>query len=935
MQPPRNTAVPRLLTTIGLVAMTAVGLLGCPDETVMADSETGGELLPGALVITELVANVPGNDDGLEWIELYNAGSESVDLEGLTLVYEKVDGTGRKTHTIARSVEVGPGEYVVVGSLLDELAQGSEHVDYGYAGELGDFGNTAGYLAIESGDEIIDETYYQEPSEDASRSFDGSQSPDSLANDNLDTWCDSQTEFSDGFAATPGVANDVCGSADTCLQDGQVIPIVHPQLGEIVITEVLPNPDFSTDEFGEWFELYSLAGADFHLNGLDIGKSIEDAAEDTIAWPECITLSPGQYAIVAKSADSMLNGELPPEVIVWETDISLTNTDSSVWVGVDEEILDAVSWASTGTGEATQLDPDVFDPTANDDLANWCDATELFNPTDFGTPGAANSECVIIPPDGQCYENGELRDIMPVAMGDLEIIEIMPNPEAVDDGDGEWFEVQVASDGDLNGLEISKAGGVEDVVEFGDAPAFASDACITVTAGDIVLFAHESDPLINGGLPQVDVLFDMALNNSNSDLTIGYGGEIWDMHAWSSSTAAASLSKDDQDIWCDGVEPYGDGDLGTPRDANPSCGGVPPGGCIDPDNLAMRALDPPMPGELELSEIMADPDGAPDATGEWFEIHALGAFDLNGLELGKANAINHTVSSDMCIEIAVDSYVVLGRSDVDAENCMLPVDYVYDTLSLTNSNGNLQVGYGGTVLSEHSWPSSTAGTAHSYDPMAMQWCLAVAEFGCGDLGTPGFANPACGGGGDGQCFDVQAMMMRDPVAPSVGDLVITEFMANPNAVADTAGEWFELRALASVDLNGLELGQAFVDGPVHVVTSNDCIALQPGETALLAINGDAMLNGGLPQEDYDYSNLNLSNTNAFLHIAFAGELLDEVGWAAVSAGRSTTLDPDSYDPALNDLGNNVLPWCYTPANGMYLFGAGDYGTPDADNMQCP
>lgn len=932
----RNTA-PRLLTTVGLVALTAIGLLGCPSDTVPNDAETGGsELLPGTLVITELVANVPGADEGLEWIELYNTGSDTVDLEGLTLVYEKVDGTGRKTHTIARSVEVAPGGYVVVGSLLDELAQGSAHVDYGYAGELGDLGNTAGYLAVEAGGETVDETYYEQPSENASRSLDGSQSPDSIANDNLDSWCDSQTEFSDGFAATPGSANDVCGGAQSCLQDGEAIPIVHPLLGEIVITEVLPNPDFVADDTGEWFELHSLATADVHLNGLEIGKSSEDAAEDTIADPECITLSPGAYAVVAKSADAMENGGLPPELIVWETDISLTNTDGSLWVGVADEILDAVSWGTAGAGEATQLDPDFFDATANDDLGSWCDATEPFNAGDVGTPGTANTQCLIPPPEGQCYENGQLRSISPVAMGDLEIIEVMPNPDAVGDPEGEWFELRATGGGDLNGLEISKGGTVEHVVDFGDAPGFANDACITVAAGDLVVFAHVDDPLVNGGLPQVDVLFDMAINNSNSDLTIGYGGAAWDMYAWTSSGTGASLSKDAQDNWCAGVEPYGDGDLGTPGGANPMCGGGPIEGCLDPDTMLMRMFDSPMPGELELSEIMSDPMGAPDATGEWFEIHALGSFDLNGLELGKANAINHTVTSQMCIEIEANSYVVFGRSGVDAENCMLPVDYVYDTLSLNNANGNLQIGYGGMVLSEHSWVSSSAGTALSYDPMAMQWCAAVDPFGCGDLGTPGLANPACGGGGgDGQCFDVQTMMMRDTVIPGLGELVITEFMANPNAVSDAAGEWFELRALAAVDLNGLELGQAFVDGPSHVVTAIDCIALQPGETALLAANDDVLLNGGLPPVDYKYSGLGLSNTNAFLHIAIGGELLDEVGWSAVAVGRSTTLDPGSYDPTLNDLGNNAPPWCYTPADMQYLFGAGDYGTPNADNMQCP
>ena len=79
---------------------------------------------------------------------------------------------------------------------------------------------------------------------------------------------------------------------------------------------------------------------------------------------------------------------------------------------------------------------------------------------------------------------------------------------------------------------------------------------------------------------------------------------------------------------------------------------------------------------------------------------------------------------------------------------------------------------------------------------------------------------------------------------------------------------------------------------------------------------------------------------ALLYFEVVTTLALVIGLVAVNLtkpglGMRTTLDPDSYDPALNDLGNNALPWCYTPANMMYLYGLGDYGTPDADNMQCP
>src|SRR5690606_10084749 len=141
--------VSRLLTCVGLVVLTGFGLTGCPGDEVPVEDETGGtELLPGALVITEVAANAPGADGGKEWFELHNASGESVDLQGLVLIYEKADGSGHKEHTIARSVEVPAGGHVVVGGILDDLAGSTAHVDYGYGAELGEFGNSAGYLAI-------------------------------------------------------------------------------------------------------------------------------------------------------------------------------------------------------------------------------------------------------------------------------------------------------------------------------------------------------------------------------------------------------------------------------------------------------------------------------------------------------------------------------------------------------------------------------------------------------------------------------------------------------------------------------------------------------------------------------------------------------------------------------------------------------------------
>ena len=932
---PRSPLAPTTALTLGLVALAALAVGACTDDTTNADGGSGScDLLAGDLVITETVADVEGQDKGLEWFEIYNASSNPVDLQGRTLVYSKADGSGRKTHTVARELILAPGQYITVGAVLDDLVGADPNLDYGYGDDLGEFGNAGGYLAIECGDDVVDEAYYADAVPTASRAFDGSQVPDAAANDFVASWCDSRTELTPGFAATPRAANDVCGSQEGCLLDGETVAVARPQPGDLVITEIMADPDLVGDADGEWFEIHSLASGDLHLNGLELGKSLDDPAEETIAAAECIVITPGSYVVVAGNPDAMVNGGIPAEAIVWDMSMSLTNSGGSVWIGVDGELLDAYAWTSVRAGEATQLDPDFSDPTANDEPSNWCDAVSPYGDGQLGTPGAVNDQCLIAPPDGQCYDGGRLRAIQPPAQGDLVITELLPNPEAVDDAAGEWFEVLARGSGDLNGLEIGKAGSVADTLIFED--------CVSVAAGDYLVFAREADPLVNGGLSEVDATFDMAINNTGSDLFIGYAGVVWDQVTWTSSTAGASRSfgaqsptadGNDGDVgWCDGVGVYGDGDQGTPGIANPMCGGGPVDGmCLDLDTNMMRMVDPPTAGELTLSEIMPNPS-LTEPGAEWFELHASASFDLNGVELGKGGAVSHTISSATCLEVAADDYVVLARSDVDAENCALPaVDYTYAGLSLTNSNSDLEVGYGGVVLDSHAWTTTANGTALSYDPNADSWCAAVDSFGCGDLATPGMANPACGGGGnmDGMCFDGQDW--RAIVPPQLGDLVISEFMANPDVVADADGEWFEVRALAACDLNGVTLGQAFVDGALDTVDASDCIALAVGDTALLARDGDPMINGGLPPVDFVFG-FGLTNSNSALHLAVDGVLLDEIAWTGTTAGKSTSLDPGSYDPSLNDTANNADPnWCYSATP----YSMDNDGTPGADNEQCP
>jgi hypothetical protein len=87
------------------------------------------------LVINELLAN-PANFNASpdltgEWVELYNAGTREVDLQGLVIADSAASGR-RPYHVIASSVIVPSGGYVVLGSTTNTTTNGGVPVDYSW-----------------------------------------------------------------------------------------------------------------------------------------------------------------------------------------------------------------------------------------------------------------------------------------------------------------------------------------------------------------------------------------------------------------------------------------------------------------------------------------------------------------------------------------------------------------------------------------------------------------------------------------------------------------------------------------------------------------------------------------------------------------------------------------------------------------------------------
>jgi hypothetical protein len=394
--------------------------------------------------------------------------------------------------------------------------------------------------------------------------------------------------------------------------------------------------------------------------------------------------------------------------------------------------------------------------------------------------------------------------------------------------------------------------------------------------------------------------------------------------------------------------PGAQADAGSPVDAGVDAGtgtdaGCPDGGCptcFDPVLGATRpVVVPSSPGDLVISEFMANPAAVTDTVGEWFELYATREVDLNGVQL-TAGSASELVTDANCLRLPAGGFGVVARSADAGVNGGLPQVTVTTGLSIANVTGSLSLSSGGTVIDSISWSATQPGASSQLDPAKLDavlndgadaFCAATQAYGAGDLGTPGAANTACPVVPTGStCVDATSGQPRALQRPAVGDLVISEVLADPAGV-DSDEEWFEVLVKADVDLNGVQLGN---EGS-SLTTLGGPACIRPGANSWLvfARKADPAVNGGLPAVagTFGFSLAN-SGARAVRVLAEDGGLLDSVSYdtAQVRSGTSWQVDFNNLDALSNDLVSNA---CFTDA-GTYAADGGNRGTPGAFNVRC-
>jgi endonuclease G len=332
---------------------------------------------------------------------------------------------------------------------------------------------------------------------------------------------------------------------------------------------------------------------------------------------------------------------------------------------------------------------------------------------------------------------------------------------------------------------------------------------------------------------------------------------------------------------------------------------------------------------LVINEIMPNPAGVDDTLGEWFEIYNAGtaAVDLQNYRIASANDAVHVINAS--VVVPAGGYAVLARNGDPTKNGGVTASYSYAhqqfNLNNTNTDWLALRDPSGASLDSVSWGTASPPTGASrgvidpsLDNTAMSgtganWSTQTSVYGLGDKGTPGAIN------------DGGTPPPPPPPPPgTTGDLVINEVLADPSAVLDASGEWFEVhnRGTTAADLSGWVI--ASNNDVSHTVGAS--VVIPAGGYAVLGRNGTTATNGGVTVS-YVYAGattLNLGNGSDWLALRSpAGATVDSVAWTSVPAGASRAL----LDPASDNVNMNGAAW----ANSTVAFGSGDKGTPGAAN----
>jgi hypothetical protein len=182
-------------------------------------------------------------------------------------------------------------------------------------------------------------------------------------------------------------------TANTTPTEDTATTDLAPDVGSLVISEVMFDPDAVDGDLGEYVELYNASGRDLDLEGLVLA----DGDGEGVTVSGALLVPAGQYVVLGASTNVDANGGFTA-AYAWDAGtVKLSNeadrlTLSLEALQIDQFAYDVEAW-NVDEGEAVGVDPSRLDAASNDVLESWCPQRSEFGQGDRGTPGRANDAC--------------------------------------------------------------------------------------------------------------------------------------------------------------------------------------------------------------------------------------------------------------------------------------------------------------------------------------------------------------------------------------------------------------------------------------------------------------------------------------------------------------------------------------------------------------
>ena len=825
--------------------------------------------------ITEVMANALDEQTG-EFIELFNAGAEAVDLGGF--VIDDGDSTDVLAAWAGGPTVVAPGGYAVVldpqypGGFYD-LPLDTTLLTVASSVTLGSGLATTDPITVLAPGGVVVDTF--------SHPFN--------AGNGVSVEREDVTE---GDVATNWIASP-CGASPGAPSCASAPP---PPLTEKawVITEVLANP--LDESSGELVEILNVGEVAQDAAGLVLSDG--DADDVLVGWQGGPTVvESGQYAVVvdpdftAQDAPIALGALKLTIASTLRIGNGLSTTDPVVLLTAEGSVLDSFTHPfNAGNGISVER----TDPSAPDLPGSWKASVCPVG----SSAGAAPCEAPVAPEDLA-----------------LVITEVMANPYVEDTG--EFVEVLNASPEpvDLAGYRLSDGDAEEPLQAF--APG--GSAVVPVGGYAVILDAEYGGQYSFGA---------GAVLLRTPDTTLGSGLATTDPVTLYAPLGAEPLStylnpfnpgNGRSAERLDATAPDGPGAwVATPCGATPGAAGC--GAPPDPPPVADAAI--------VITEVMANP--LDEDTGEYIELYNAGADPVNlaGFEITDGDATDTLAAFEGGqTALAPGAYAMVVNGDYAGQYPLPPGATIVRVDDSRIGNGlattdPVHLLVAGALVSGFSFPSNP-GNGRSIERVAVDapdaaesWVVSPCQTALGDAydhHSPGA--PSCA-----------AEPPPDPnPEPGGCGVAITELMYDAKAVSDKDGEWVELQNAsdAPVDLQGYTLRD---------FGSNSWVVGEPlpvgaGAAVVLCANADMASNGGVAC-DAEWSGFFLSNAaDSVVLESPTGAVVDQVSyqggapWPDLPAGVALQL--------LDPCGENDAPGGWIPATAVY--GQGDLGTPGAPN----